>query len=158
MRAALTRYRRPLFLAAAIVLAALACWAGYSFAFAADLMEWDCGGGGCATNDPRSLGMLVALLGTVGAVLLSGFAVGLIGPAVAIAASAFWFRRGIEDAIAAGHTQASTVGTPMTATTIAFIVAGLCVVGWVWMLVGRVRGRRLVAKHRAEQAAYHRPD
>lgn len=150
MRAILTRYRRPLFLIASILLLALSCWAGYSFAYSADLIEWDCGGGSCATNDARSLGMPVALLGTVGAVLLSGFAVGLLGPAVAIAASAFWFRRGLEDAITAGHTPASSVGTPMTFTIIAFVVAGLCVIGWVWMLIGRAQGRRLVAKHRAE--------
>lgn len=150
MRAALTRYRRPLFLVASILLLALACWGGYGFAYAADLMEWDCGGGSCATNDPRSLGLVVAIFGTVGAVLLSGFAVGLIGPAIAIAAAAFSFRRGLEDAISAGHTAAGSVGVPMTFTTIAFVVAGLCVVGWIWMLVSRAQGRRLVAKHRAE--------
>lgn len=149
MRAVLTRYRRPIFAAAAALLVVLACWAGYGFAYAADLMEWDCGGGSCATNDPRSLGLVVALFGTVGAVLLSGFSIGLIGPAVAISAAAFWFRRGLEDAIAAGHTPAATVGVPMTFTTIAFVVAALCVVGWIWMLVSRAQGRRLVAKHRA---------
>lgn len=150
MRATLTRYRKPVFLGLSLALIALACWGGYGFAYAADLMEWDCGGGSCATNDPRSLGMLVMLLGTVGAVLLSGFAIGLIGPAISIAAAAFWFRRGLEDAIAAGHTPAASVGVPLTLTTIAFVVAGLCVVGWIWMLVSRAQGRRLVAKHRAE--------
>ena len=144
--------RKVLAAVGAIVLVAVATWAAYTFAYTADQMDWDCGGGSCATNDPRSFAMPLALLGTVGAVLLSGYAVGLIGPAITIALPAWFFRMGVLDAVEAGFSPEGSVTAPMVVTTIALIVAAVCAVAWIPMLLGDVRVRRRV-RERERSAA-----
>lgn len=141
MRDFLERYGRLTAGLAAAILAVLACIGGYVFAVSADRIVWDCGGGSCATNDLRSMGLTVAIIGTIAASVLGMYAVGLLAPAVSIAATAFWFRRGLDDAVAEGYSRAETLGTPMTMTVVAFVVAGLCLLGWVVMTVGNLRFR-----------------
>ncbi len=138
----MTRFRKPLLVLLSALLIFLASWSGYNFAYAADLMDWDCGGASCATNDSRAMLNLVAIFGAIAATVVSGSAVGLIGPAITIGSVTFWFRRGFEDAIVAGHTPEASVGGVMTFTVVMFIIAALFFVGWVWMCISRARWRR----------------
>ncbi|WP_353112633.1 hypothetical protein [Microbacterium sp.] len=155
MRRILKRHGKLIAGIAAAILTVLACIGGYSFALSADLISWDCGGGSCATNDLRSMGLTVAILGAIAASVLGMYAVGLLAPAVALAATAFWFRRGLDDAVAAGNSRAETLGAPMTMTVVVFVVAGLCLVGWIVMSVANLRYRARLRRHRETRAAEH---
>ncbi len=102
-------------------------------------MSWDCGGGSCATNDPRSLSMLTAITGTILACLLGALAVGLIGPAITIATVSWGFKQGLHAAVLDGYSDPATLNAPLTLTTIGFVVAGLCLVCWLPMFISNRR-------------------
>ncbi|MDR2256343.1 MAG: hypothetical protein LBE25_10150 [Arthrobacter sp.] len=135
---------------AAILLTVFAAWSAFTFGHLADTMSWDCGGGSCATNDPRSLNILGAIAGTILACLVGALAVGLIGPALTIAAVSWAFRQGLRAAVHDGYSVASTLTAPLTLTTIGFIVSGLCLIGWIPMFISN---RRLARRIRRRQAA-----
>lgn len=126
-------------LVAAVLFTALAAWCTYSFAHLADAMVWDCGGGSCATNDPRSLSIFGAIAGTILACLTGAAAVGLIGPAITIALVSFCFRSGLHAAVRDGYSVASTLGAPLVLTVVGFVVAGLCLVAWIPMAISNRR-------------------
>lgn len=144
MHVLLTRYRKLTAGVVAVLLTGIAAYCGYAFAYFADQIQWDCGGGSCATNDWRAVTMPGMILALIGACLLGGYVVGLIIPAIAIGLTSWAFRYGLDRAIIEGFTNPHHTRIPRTVTLIGFIISGLCMVGWLVMLKGTLRVRRAI--------------
>lgn len=129
------RAKKSLAALVTVLLAAVSAWCAYTFAHVAEDIAWDCGGGSCATNDPRSLSLAVALFGTLGACVAGAYAMGLVAPAASIAATSLAFRGGMHDAVAAGAARPESISTPLGFTTVGLVIAGLCLICWVPMFL-----------------------
>lgn len=144
MRALITRYRKQTAGVIAVLLVGIAAYCGYAFAYFADQMRWDCGGGSCATNDWRAVTMPGMILALIGACVLGGYAAGLIIPAIAIGLTSWAFRYGLDRGVAEGFSNPATLGFPHTVTTIGFVIAGLCIIGWLVMLKDKLQLQRAI--------------
>lgn len=124
----------------AVPLIVAASWGAYSFARGADQMAWDCGGGTCATNDPRAFALTGAIIAAVLAGVLGGYALGLLGSALALFAPTLAFHIGVLQAASA--TNASGAGIAASVTLVILIISGIVAIVGVVLLLRRGRTAR----------------
>lgn len=125
-----------------LVLTPLTWWALHSFAHYVDTLDWDCGGGSCATNDGLAGAMPFAVVGGIAASVFGGFAIGPFAPAITLGGLGIAFRLGLQAAVADGYTPEHTIGVPMGFSTALMVIGGLFLLGGFAALKGKLDRRR----------------
>ncbi|MEV0057977.1 hypothetical protein AB0H34_46745 [Saccharopolyspora shandongensis] len=125
-----------------LVLTPLTWWALHSFAHYVDTLDWDCGGGSCATNDGLGGAMPLAIVGGIAASVVGGFALGAIAPAITLGGLGVSFLLGLRAAVADGFTPEHTIGVPKGFSIALMVIGGLFLLGAIAGWKGKLDRRR----------------